>query len=136
MILITRSKIAFAVLAPVAVVASIAAAVGYGTHKASAPADIVLAAEVTPAQYESAVRQAFSGFRTGDAAAVISLRDGLLKLRVPATERTVHFALVSKLTAYADAIRTGRDPEGVLALLAATADGNAWLRGIPPFTER
>ena len=118
---------------------------------------------VTTADYEAAAVAALAGLKAPDLRAVAALalwrageksdalaewrrlganpsalaaRDRLLALRVPAADRDAHFALVSKLTAYAAALNGGTGAEKIWNELKAAAEADQWLKTAAPFQSQ
>lgn len=91
---------------------------------------------VTTADYEAAAVAALAGLKANDAASALAARDRLLALRVPAADRDAHFALVSKLTAYAAALNGGTGAEKIWNELKAAAEADQWLKTAAPFQSQ
>ncbi len=88
---------------------------------------------LTDADYRIAVLAAFSSFKKDDLVSVKAIRDHLLELVVPAEEKETHFALVTKLTSYSEALKSGKGSDKIYNKLIALADKNEWLKAVRPF---
>jgi hypothetical protein len=51
-------------------------------------------------------------------------------------EKETHLALVLKLTAYDDALRSGDGADKIYKNLIALADKNQWLKSVAPFSSQ
>ena len=91
---------------------------------------------VTDADYRAHVISAFSVFKINDPASAESVRERLLALIVPAEEKEIHLAMVLKLTAYDDALKSGMNADKTYKNLIAIADKNQWLKSVSPFSNQ
>jgi hypothetical protein len=91
---------------------------------------------ISDADYRAAVVSAFSVFKNNDFVSAESVRDRLLSLIVPVEEKETHLALVLKLTAYDDALRSGDGADKIYKNLIALADKNQWLKSVAPFSSQ
>jgi hypothetical protein len=91
---------------------------------------------VSDADYRSAVISAFSVFKVNDPISVENVRNRLLGLVAPAIEKETHLALVLKLTAYDDALRSGGSAEKTYKNLIALVDKDEWLKSAAPFSKQ
>ena len=89
------------------------------------------------ADYEQAALAAFSDFKINDAGIAESVLNRLAALaHIPGTEQGAHFALVSKLTLYDRALRTGSGADQALKDLVATRAAYPWLKSVAPFSAQ